>query len=165
MKAQPLIMLMVFADLSVVGVRSNQTQKVTNSTCKNLLRCPVSYCLKYLLFRLTNPQNCPAVNGHPGIPGSPGLPGLPGRDGTKGEKGESGFKGAKGEVGAQAPSNWKQCVWRSGDGRDNGLIKVKKIFNLVNSRLNSQRQLLKLYSQVGAKCGHILGIPLDFQLL
>ena len=42
----------------------------------------------------------------------------------KGDKGETGANGAKGEVGAQAPSNWKHCVWRSGDGRDNGLIKV-----------------------------------------
>ena len=59
-----------------------------------------------------------------GLPGHPGLPGPYGRDGMKGEKGATGANGAKGEVGAQAPSNWKQCVWRSGDGRDYGLIKV-----------------------------------------
>ena len=43
----------------------------------------------------------------------------------KGDKGETGANGAKGDVGAQAPSNWKQCVWKSENGRDNGLIKVK----------------------------------------
>ena len=67
------------------------------------------------------------LNGHPGIPGSPGLPGPYGRDGAKGEKGDKGETGLKGQKGGtQASSNWKQCVWRSGDGRDNGLIKVKE---------------------------------------
>jgi len=51
----------------------------------------------------------------------------------KGEKGETGSKGAKGEVGAKAPSNWKQCVWKSEDGRDNGLIKVREVISRVNS--------------------------------
>ena len=78
------------------------------------------------------------MNGHPGIPGSPGLPGPYGRDGVKGEKGEPGFKGTKGSVGAQAPSNWKQCVWKSGDSQDNGLIKVfttllYQMFNVLAS--------------------------------
>lgn len=63
---------------------------------------------------------------HPGIPGSPGLPGPYGRDGAKGEKGERGTKGGKGEVGAQTPSNWKQCVWKKDDDRDHGLLQVGK---------------------------------------
>ena len=67
------------------------------------------------------------------IPGSTGLPGPYGRDGMKGEKGETGSKGAKGEVGAKAPSNWKQCVWKSEDGRDNGQIKVREVISRVNS--------------------------------
>ena len=33
--------------------------------------------------------------------------------------------GLKGEAGAQAFSNWKQCVWKASDNRDFGLIKVK----------------------------------------
>ena len=36
--------------------------------------------------------------------------------------------GRKGEVGKNGkdtdPKNWKQCVWRSDDSRDIGLIKV-----------------------------------------
>ena len=67
------------------------------------------------------------------IPGSPGLPGPYGHDGMKGEKGETGSKGAKGEVGAKVPSNCKQCVWKSEDGRDNGLIKVREVLSRVNS--------------------------------
>lgn len=75
-------------------------------------------------------QSCTVVQGPSGIPGTPGTPGIPGlhgRDGVKGERGESGLKGepgSKGEAGAQAFSNWKQCVWRGGDDRDFGLIKV-----------------------------------------
>ncbi|XP_078368124.1 collagen triple helix repeat-containing protein 1-like [Oculina patagonica] len=79
-----------------------------------------------ILFTAANSTQkaCPAVNGHPGIPGSPGLPGPYGRDGAKGDKGEKGETGLKGEKGGtQASSNWKQCVWRSGDGQDNGLLK------------------------------------------
>ncbi|KAJ7349561.1 hypothetical protein OS493_038568 [Desmophyllum pertusum] len=73
-------------------------------------------------------KGCPVANG---IPGIPGIPGPYGRDGVKGDRGETGNKGEggetgnKGEPGAQALSNWKQCVWHKADGRDNGLIQVK----------------------------------------
>ena len=67
------------------------------------------------------------VNGPPGFPGSPGLPGPHGRDGAKGEKGEKGKTGLKGQKGGtQASSNWKQCVWKGPNGRDYGLLKVRK---------------------------------------
>ena len=79
-----------------------------------------------------NPSTC--LQGSPGIPGRNGYNGLPGRDGRDGAKGEkgvagpsgsSGFKGDAGQNGADADHrNWKQCAWRSGDGRDIGLIKV-----------------------------------------
>ena len=40
--------------------------------------------------------------------------------------------GLKGEAGAQAFSNWKQCVWKAPDNRDFGLIKVKlKMFTFI----------------------------------
>jgi len=111
MRTQVLIVLALFASLSAV-VCSAQTQTA-----------------------------CSALNGHPGIPGSPGLPGpygRDGRDGIKGEKGETGSKGAKGEVGVNTPSNWKQCVWKSDDGRDNGLIKdclFKKMHDISSLRV------------------------------
>ncbi|KAJ7349560.1 hypothetical protein OS493_038567 [Desmophyllum pertusum] len=81
------------------------------------------------LFAMANSTQkaCPAVNGHPGIPGSPGLPGPYGRDGAKGDKGDKGETGLQGQKGGtQAFSNWKQCVWKKGDGRDHGLIKVEE---------------------------------------
>ena len=75
------------------------------------------------------------LQGAPGIPGLNGFNGLPGRDGRDGAKGvkgvagppgSSGVKGDAGQNGADADHrNWKQCAWRSEDGRDGGLIKVR----------------------------------------
>ena len=77
------------------------------------------------------------LRGLPGLPGGNGVNGhngLPGRDGRNGAKGDRGVagppgpRGVKGEAGASTKDadhrNWKQCVWRSGDSRDIGLIKV-----------------------------------------
>ena len=52
-----------------------------------------------------------------GKPGEQGIKGLQGRKGDKGEKGES-------PISVVSQSNWKQCVWKSSDGRDSGKIKV-----------------------------------------
>ena len=42
-----------------------------------------------------------------------------------GPTGSRGHKGEEGKNGADADHrNWKQCAWRSEDGRDIGLIKV-----------------------------------------
>jgi len=48
--------------------------------------------------------------------------------GPMGPKGEQGAPGGKGEQGAKAmQKNWKQCAWKAlNDGRDYGLIKVRK---------------------------------------
>jgi len=78
------------------------------------------------LHVVTSQTACTATNGVPGVPGTPGIPGPHGRDGAKGERGETGSKGelgSKGDAGAQAFSNWKQCVWQGSDNRDFGLIK------------------------------------------
>ena len=47
------------------------------------------------------------------------------------------------------PSNWKQCVWKSDDGRDNGLIKVKEILSRVNSKSNSPMFILHSEENAG----------------
>ena len=94
----------------------------------------------YIILRL---QSCTVVQGPSGIPGTPGIPGPHGRDGVKGERGESGPKGepgSKGEAGAKAFSNWKQCVWRGGDDRDFGLIKV--IIKMTNGYVTLASKLL-----------------------
>ncbi|XP_068673933.1 collagen triple helix repeat-containing protein 1-like isoform X2 [Montipora foliosa] len=76
------------------------------------------------------PNGPPGLPGRNGVNGHNGLPGRDGRDGAKGEKGvagPSGQPGLKGEAGTSGKDadhrNWKQCVWRSGDSRDIGLIK------------------------------------------
>ena len=56
------------------------------------------------------------MNGHNGLPGRDGRDGSPGPRGVKGESGPSGKD--------TDHRNWKQCVWRSEDSRDIGLIKV-----------------------------------------
>ena len=68
--------------------------------------------------------------GHEGSRGSSGPPGI------KGVKGEQGSKGEKGEIvnSAVSQTNWKQCVWKNGDGRNSGKIKVQKY--LKNSMKN-----------------------------
>ncbi|CAB3995490.1 Hypothetical predicted protein [Paramuricea clavata] len=70
--------------------------------------------------------------GSAGIPGIPGIPGNPGRDGIPGSRGPAGAKGEPGERGDDyvdlVKSNWKQCVWKRGDGKDTGLIQ-NCIFN------------------------------------
>jgi len=95
------------------------------------------------------PQGRDGAKGQPGDKGSQGMlgqkgekgneaprgksgpPGMMGIKGTRGTAGDQGIKGDKGEKGESAttPSsavpqtNWKQCVWKAGDGRDSGKIK------------------------------------------
>ena len=80
-------------------------------------------------------QGSPGLPGRNGVNGHNGLPGRDGRDGAKGDKGVAGTPGPRGVKGDVGPSgtdtdhrNWKQCVWRSQDGRDIGLIKVCQIY-------------------------------------
>ena len=112
-------MLLTFAALHAV-----KPQTVTISDSHLIVCIPFLKRLNVHLSitRLVLPvQACTATNGVPGIPGTPGIPGPHGGDGAKGERGET---GPKGEAGAQAFSNWKQCVWQGSDDRDFGLIKV-----------------------------------------
>ena len=54
-----------------------------------------------------------------------GLTGPEGPKGAQGGQGAKGTKGAKGDGATKAlQKNWKQCTWRSNDGRDYGKIKV-----------------------------------------
>ena len=58
-----------------------------------------------------------------GVKGDRGIVGNQGRKGNKGEKGES----AKASQASVVPqTNWKQRVWKSNSGTDNGKIKVNK---------------------------------------
>ena len=66
---------------------------------------------------------------------------MPGIMGSKGEKGEKGESSVTGSAADQVPqTNWKQCVWKTTDGRDRGKVKVS--FNeswfCRGSRVNSK---------------------------
>lgn len=53
------------------------------------------------------------------------MKGEKGETGSKGAKGDTGESGAKGEASPQPLSNWKQCVWKYSESKDNGLIRVR----------------------------------------
>ena len=77
--------------------------------------------------------------------GIAGMKGLRGAAGIKGERGIVGMKGRKGDKGAKGEStkasqasvvpqtNWKQCVWKSDSGTNNGKIKVNRIRIITHS--------------------------------
>jgi hypothetical protein len=60
------------------------------------------------------------------VPGKDGRPGPKGDVGPQGHGGPKGDQGMKGSAGSDSGlySNWKQCAWSRGDGKDNGLIQV-----------------------------------------
>jgi len=141
MKAQVFIVLMLFASLVTVA-HSVQTQKVANSIVLIVVKIiPYVYFICQQNYYIFSPalglfsSKRSIRHSHNSWP----WPGPYGSDGAKGEKGDIGSKGAKGGVGAQAPSNWKQCVWRREDGQDNGLIQVDEF--------NQNRQLAH-FSQI-----------------
>ncbi|XP_073235727.1 uncharacterized protein [Porites lutea] len=80
-------------------------------------------------------QGMPGPRGDRGREGPPGKRGPRGIKGMKGERGIAGMKGRKGDKGEKGESakasqasvvpqtNWKQCVWKSQTGTDNGKIK------------------------------------------
>lgn len=102
-------------------------------------------------------QGSPGLPGRNGVNGHNGLPGRDGRDGTKTEKGVAGSspgpRGVKEESEASGKDtdhgNWKQCVWRSGDGRDFGLLKLWWICRLY----------IHFYSQLNKLCYSTVDLP------
>ena len=91
-------------------------------------------------------QGSPGLPGVPGRNGHNGLPGRDGRDGAKGDKGmigSTGSRGQKGDAGKNGADadhrNWKQCAWRSTDGRDIGHYQGRNrcyVSFLIRSSLN-----------------------------
>ena len=70
------------------------------------------------------------VRGAVGIKGQRGIAGMKGRKGDKEEKGES---AKASQANAVPQTNWKQCVWKSLSGTDNGKIKVNRIRIITHS--------------------------------
>ena len=89
---------------------------------------------------MMGPKGERGLEGLRGKSGPPGMMGMKGERGIMGAQGRKGDKGEKGESVKGSPAsgvpqtNWKQCVWKSSDSRDNGKIRVKKKMSNCNER-------------------------------
>ncbi|XP_078353266.1 uncharacterized protein LOC144638033 [Oculina patagonica] len=77
---------------------------------------------------MMGPKGQRGIEGPRGKNGPPGMMGIKGARGLVGDQGIKGDKGEKGESvtspsSAVPQTNWKQCVWKSDDGKDSGKIK------------------------------------------
>ena len=66
------------------------------------------------------------MKGEQGVAGMKGERGIVGNQGGKGDKGDKGESAKASQASVVPQSNWKQCVWKSSSGTDNGKIKVNK---------------------------------------
>ena len=73
------------------------------------------------------------MKGEQGLVGMKGEPGIVGNQGRKGDKGEKGESTKASQASVVPQTNWKQCVWKSASGTDNGKIKVIRIRIIHNS--------------------------------
>ena len=73
------------------------------------------------------------IKDQPGLVGIKGEPGIVGSSGRKGEKGEKGESAKASQASVVPQTNWKQCVWKSQSGTDNGKIKVNRIRIIAHS--------------------------------
>ena len=78
----------------------------------------------------SEPRGIKGIKGEPGLVGMKGEPGIVGNQGRKGDKGGKGESAKASQASVVPQTNWKQCVWKSASGTDNGKIKVNK--ELVN---------------------------------
>ena len=78
-------------------------------------------------------QGLLGMTGEPGIAGTKGEPGIVGNPGRKGDKGEKGESAKASQASVVPQTNWKQCVWKSDSGTDNGKIKVIRIRIMTHS--------------------------------
>ena len=78
----------------------------------------------------SGPRGIKGIKGEPGLVGMKGEPGIVGNQGRKGDKGGKGESAKASQASVVPQTNWKQCVWKSASGTDNGKIKVNK--ELVN---------------------------------
>ena len=62
-----------------------------------------------------------------------GEQGIVGNQGRKGDKAEKEESAKASQVSVVPQTNWKQCVWKSNSGTDNGKIKVIRIRIIHNT--------------------------------
>ena len=73
------------------------------------------------------------MKGEPGIAGMKGERGIVGNQGRKGDIEEKGESAKASQASVVPQTNWKQCVWKSNSGTDNGKIKVSRIRIVTHS--------------------------------
>ncbi|CAH3191478.1 unnamed protein product [Porites evermanni] len=71
----------------------------------------------------SGPPGIMGIKGESGLVGMKGEPGIVGNQGKKGDKGEKGESVKASQASVAPQNNWKQCVWKSESGTDNGKIK------------------------------------------
>ena len=79
-------------------------------------------------------ERAPGIQGTKGEPGPLGMKGerdIVGNQGRKGDKGEKGESAKASQTSVAPQTNWKQCVWKSESGTDNGKIKVHVIIIVI----------------------------------
>ncbi|KAL9975772.1 hypothetical protein ACROYT_G012966 [Oculina patagonica] len=67
----------------------------------------------------TGPKGPPGAEGKRRVKGEPGVQGPAGQKGARGEKGDTGTPGTPH---LSSHMNWKECTWKSGNGKDSGVI-------------------------------------------
>jgi len=70
-------------------------------------------------------QGSPGKTGPQGPSGANGIKGEPGAQGPAGQKGQRGEKGENGTPGSPqlySHMNWKECTWKTEDGKSSGVI-------------------------------------------
>ena len=86
------------------------------------------------------PRGIKGMKGEAGIAGMKGERGAVGNPGRKGDKGEKGESAKAGQASVVPQTNWKQCVWKSVSGTDNGKIKIIRI-NFIQVTLHTVARL------------------------
>ncbi|CAH3152350.1 unnamed protein product, partial [Porites lobata] len=71
----------------------------------------------------SGPQGIKGMKGQQGLVGMKGERGIVGSQGKKGDKGDKGESAEASQASVVPQTNWKQCVWKSQSGTDNGKIK------------------------------------------
>ena len=90
----------------------------------------------------SGPRGIMGVKGQQGLVGIKGERGIVGSEGRKGDKGEKGASVKASQPSVVPQTNWKQCVWKSQSGTDNGKIKVIRI-RIIHNTL--QRKFIRSF--------------------
>ena len=81
----------------------------------------------------SGPRGIKGIKGEQGLVGMKGQRGIAVNQGQNGDKGEKGESAKASQTSVALQTNWKQCVWNSHTGTNNGKIKVIRIRIIHNT--------------------------------